>query len=76
MVLTHYLVTYLREKERACVCTHVRMWAGGEGKSHKQTPPQSAEPDAGLDLMIHKIMTGTGTKSQTLNQLDHPGAPR
>ena len=35
---------------------------------------QCAEPDSGLELMNCEIMTGTETRSQTLNQLN-PGEP-
>ena len=35
----------------------------------------SAEPDARLKLMNCEIMTSAEIKSQTLNQLSHPGAP-
>ena len=36
----------------------------------------STEPDAGLEPTNHKIMTRAEIKSQTLNQLSHPGAPK
>ena len=35
----------------------------------------STEPDAGLELMNHEITIQAETKSQTLNQLSHPGTP-
>ena len=54
------------------------------GSSHDLTvcgiqPPgglhtDSREPDAGLKLMNHEIMTWAKIKSQMLNQLSHPGA--
>ena len=36
----------------------------------------SPEPDVGLELMNHEIMTRAETKSWTLNQLSHSGAPK
>ena len=33
------------------------------------------QPDAGLKLMNHEIMTRAETKSWMFNQLSHPGAP-
>ena len=38
--------------------------------------PVSAEPDVGLELTNHEIMTWAETKSQMLNGRSHPGAPR
>ena len=35
----------------------------------------STEPDVGLELTNHEIMTWAEIKSLTLNQLSHPGAP-
>ena len=35
----------------------------------------NAEPDVGLDLTNRDIMTWTKIKSQTFNQLSHPGTP-
>ena len=61
-----------REREQAQV---------GEGQiERRQRIPSrvcavSAEPDVGLELMNHEIMTSVEIKSQTLNQLSHPGAP-
>ena len=34
------------------------------------------EPDAGLELTNHKIMTGAEIKSRTLSRLSPPGAPK
>ena len=36
----------------------------------------SAEPNVGLEFTSHEIMTWAKTKSETLNQLSHPGTPR
>ena len=36
----------------------------------------STEPDVGLDLRNHEIMTWAEIQSEALNQLSHPGAPR
>ena len=38
-------------------------------------PTISMEPDAGLNLTNHEIMTRAETKSWMVNQLGHPGAP-
>ena len=35
----------------------------------------STEPDLGLHLMNHEIMTWAEIKSQTPNQMSHPDAP-
>ena len=35
----------------------------------------STEPDMGLQLINHEVMTWAKTKSQMLNQLNHPSAP-
>ena len=35
----------------------------------------SRDPDVGLELTNHEIMTWAKIKSQTPNQLSHPGAP-
>ena len=35
----------------------------------------SAEPNTGLELTHHEILTGTEIRSQTLNPLSHPRAP-
>ena len=35
----------------------------------------STEPNTGLDFMNHEITTWAKTRSQSLNQLNHPGAP-
>ena len=53
--------------------------AGDGRKKKKQNPKQAlhgAEPDAGLELTNREIMTRAEIKSQTLNQLSHPGAPK
>ena len=54
----------------------------GEGQREKgrgRTPSglftASTELDAGLELTHGEIVTRAETKSQTLNQLSHPGAP-
>ena len=53
---------------------------GGEADREGERIPSRlyairAEPDTGLELTNCKIMTSAETKSQTLNQLSHPGAP-
>ena len=51
-----------RERERERILS--RLWA------------ISTEPDAGLKLITHEITTWAEAKSQMLNRLSHPGAPR
>ena len=46
----------------------------GEGESQADSTINT-EPDIGLNLTNHEIMTKAKIKSQTLNQLSHPGAP-
>ena len=36
----------------------------------------STEPNMGIDLRNHEIMTWAEIKSQTPNQLNHPGSPK
>ena len=36
----------------------------------------STEPDTRLELLNHEIVTRAKTKSQALNELSHPGAPK
>ena len=62
----------------AHVQVHVRAGEGkdkGRGRERISDSPLSREPNTGL---IHdpEIMTLAKIKSQTLNQLSHPGAPR
>ena len=52
----------------------------GEGQRERQRIPirlraVSAEPDSGLKLTNHEIMTWAETKSRRLNRLSPPGAP-
>ena len=65
------LFIYLRERERE------HKWEGQrEGKRESQADSVlSMEPSAGLDLTT-KTTTWAETKSQTLNWLYHPGAPK
>ena len=55
------------------------MCASGGGAERERIPSRlhavSKESDVGLDLMNYEIMTRAVTKSWTLNQLSHPGAP-
>ena len=57
-----------------------RMSRGGaerQGEKEFQagsTLPASTEPEVGLELTDHEIMTWAKIKSRTLNQLSHPGA--
>ena len=46
-----------------------------ERESQADSPPVSARPSAGLDFTNREIMTGTETKSRTINRLCHPRAP-
>ena len=52
---------------------------GGAEREGERIPSRlriaSAEPNVGLKLMNHEIMTQTEIKSQTLNLLSHPGTP-
>ena len=57
-----------------------RAWEGeGQRERVRDDPKQvqlcavSTEPDLGLDPINLEIMTQTKIKSQTLNQLSHPG---
>ena len=60
--------------ERASTCQ------GGAEREGERIPARlhtvRVEPDAGLELMNHEIMTWAETKSGTLNRLSHPGVPR
>ena len=65
---------YFWERERK------RAREGQERGKHRihsrfQARDVSTEPDAGLELMNHEIMTWAKIKSQTLNRLSHPGTP-
>ena len=52
------------------------MWGGGTEEENLQAEsPLSTEPYTGLSPMTHEIMTFAETKSQMLNQLNHPDAP-
>ena len=53
----------------------LRVERRAEGENLQADFLLSTEPDVGLNPMTHEIMTWTVTKSQTLNQLSHPGAP-
>lgn len=44
--------------------------------SSRDSPCTSTEPDAGLNLMNHEIMTWAEIKSRLLNRLSYPGASR
>ena len=55
---------------------------GGAGRERKREripsrlPAVGTEPDSGLDVANHEIMTGAEIKSHMLNRLSHPGAPK
>ena len=51
----------MRERERERIPSRLRV--------------VSTEPDTGLHLMNHEIMSWAEIKSRTLNRLSHPGAP-
>ena len=55
-----------------------RAWAqgGAEGENLQADSPLSVEPNTGLNLMTHKILTWAETKSWTLNQLSYLGTLR
>ena len=52
---------------------------GGAERGRERIPSRlhtfSAEPDAGLKLTNHEIMTRAEIKSKMLIQLSHPGVP-
>ena len=62
----------MRERER-------KREEGGTEREGERIPSRlctaSPEPDAGPEPTNRKIMTRAETKSWTLNQLSHPGAP-
>ena len=60
-----------KEKERAGAGEGQRE-GNTESETGSRLPAVSAEPDAGLELMNHEIMTWAGG---TLTRLNHPGAP-
>ena len=67
---------FIFERERETACARVE----GQRQRVRQRIPSrlhavSTEPDAGLEPMNHEIMTWGEIKSQTLNQLSHPGTP-
>ena len=65
-----FIYLFLRERQRD--------WkAGREGDKRipRRLRAVSTEPDAGLQLANHKIMTWAGIKSWVLGQLSHPGNP-
>ena len=50
-----------------------------QGRGRERIPSRlhtvRAEPDAGIELSDRETMTWAEIKSQTFNQLSHPGAP-
>ena len=54
-------------------------WGGAENE-RERVPSRfctvSEEPEVGLSLMNHEIMTWARIKNWMLNQLSHPGAPQ
>ena len=59
------------EKERG----RTQAWEGKREKIPNRLDTVSAEPDMGLDLSNHEIMTWVDIKSWMFNQLSQPGAP-
>ena len=64
-------------------CEREHKLSGGEeqGERQRERIPgrlhnASAEPDVGLQLMNHEIVTQAEIKSWMLHRLSHPGAPR
>ena len=51
-------------------------WEEGNRHRKRETENPKQDPDLGLSLMNHEIVTRTEIKSQTLNLLTHLGAPR
>ena len=68
-----FLVYLFLEREKAGERQRERERKGERIPSRLHTT--SAEPNMKLELTNHKIMTWAKTKSWTLNQLSHPGAP-
>ena len=67
-----------REREGAREATRVGGRAEREGKRENSKQALCAvhpEPDTGLELRNHEIVTRAEIKSRTLNRLSHPGAP-
>lgn len=65
-------IIYLRE--RVCACSWTLRGTDGKGED-KQTRPWVQSPQCGAWFYDSETMNWTETKSQTLNQLNHPGAP-
>ena len=63
------------------MCTHVRVHKLGRGaeRGRERIPSRlhiaSVEPNAGLELTNHEIMTWAKINSWMLNRLSHPGTP-
>ena len=81
-ILSFYFKDYLfweTETEREGGRERERMCASGGGAERNRIPSRlhtvSAEPNVGLTLMNHEIMTWTEIKSWTLNWLSQPGIP-
>ena len=76
-----YLFIYLfilREREGGKERERERESTGGaerEEEKESQAGTDRAQPNVGLDPRNQEIMTWAKIKSQTLNQLIHPGAP-
>ena len=71
------LFTYFweRERERARVRRGGAEREGGQERIPSRLCAVSVQPDMGLYLMSHEIMTWAETKSWTLIGLSHPDAP-
>ena len=68
-----FIYLFLREREFVC------KWGRGTERGRDRIPSLlcivSIEPDLGLELMNHEIMTWAKRKSLTPNWQSHPGAP-
>ena len=71
-------VYFERENESACAHTRAEEEQRERGRERIPSMPRavSAEPDMGLHLVTHEVMTWADIKSRTLNQLSHPGTPK
>ena len=69
--------TYFWERQRESMCTY--NWGRGRERGRERIPSWlctvSTEPNMGLQLTNHEIMTWAQIKSQMLNWLNHPGTP-
>ena len=68
-IFLHLFLYFEKERERA------RAGEGQRERISSRLHTVSLEPDAGLELTNHEVMTLAETRSQTLNRLSHPDTP-